>query len=342
MAVKYAENVDPRIKKVFGDFQAPPLGNFASREELIATVTTGEHLQQYEGMRAMLDATDNEEIAPSEGLRITKEQFTSQPDGNQINIQFIRPDNTEKVPCVYYIHGGGMEAGSCFWGCYRAWGKMIAAHGVAVAMVDFRNSVFPSSAPEVAPFPAGFNDCHSGVKWIHANAAKLGIDTGRVVIAGESGGGNLTLAVGMKLKRDAQLGLIKGLYALCPFIGGQWPNPDWPSSIDYNRLGVDLHNNRFALSYGVDTIRERNPLAWPIFATEKDVEGLPPVVIQAYEFDPLRDEGIAFYRLLLRAGVNARCTKVMGATHAIEIFPIGTCPEISRDTARNIAAFCKG
>ena len=48
-----------------------------------------------------------------------------------------------------------------------------------------------------------------------------------------------------------------------------------------------------------------------------------------------------FYRLLIREGVNAQCRQLMGTTHGIELFPIA-CPEISRETARSIADFCKG
>ena len=59
------------------------------------------------------------------------------------------------MACVYYIHGGGMTNLSCFDGMYRGWGKLIAANGVAVVMVDFRNAISPSSVPEVAPYPAG-------------------------------------------------------------------------------------------------------------------------------------------------------------------------------------------
>jgi acetyl esterase len=57
---------------------------------------------------------------------------------------------------------------SCYDGNYHAWGRMIAAQGVAVAMVDFRNAVRASTAPEVAPYPANLNDCVSGLKWTHA------------------------------------------------------------------------------------------------------------------------------------------------------------------------------
>ena len=219
--------------------------------------------------------------------------------GNTINIQFIRPDNAARVPCVYYIHGGGMTMMSCYSGNYRAWGKIIAANGAAVAMVDFRNALVPSSVPEVAPFPAGLNDCVSGLKWVRANSGTLNIDPARIIVAGESGGGNLTLATGLKLKRDGDLGLIKGLYALCPYIAGQWPQPQYPSSVENNGILLDLHNNRGAVGYGIEAFRARNPLAWPAFATAADVAGFPSTVISVNECDPLRDEGINFYRLLM-------------------------------------------
>ena len=183
-------------------------------------------------MEAMFDLIDNEQVAPSAGLDISTHEFVSSPDNNNIKVQFIRPASSEALPCVYYIHGGGMASMSCFDGNYRAWGKIIAAQGVAVAIVDFRNCVTPSSAPEVEPFPAGLNDCVSGLKWLIGQAAELNIDASRVVIAGESGGGNLTLATGLKLKQDGDLNLIKGLYALCPYIAGEWPLPENPSSFE--------------------------------------------------------------------------------------------------------------
>jgi len=239
---------------------------------------------------------------------------------------------------VYYIHGGGMATMSCFDGMYRGWGKLIADNGVAVMMVDFRNSVVASSAREVAPFPAGLNDCASGVRWVAAHADDLGIDPARIVIAGESGGGNLTLASGLKLKREGDLALIKGLYALCPYIAGQWPALDCPSSVENEGILLQLHNNRGRVGYGIEAFNERNPLAWPSFAAVDDVIGFPPTVISVNECDPLRDEGINFYRLLLSAGVPTRCRQVMGTMHGTEIFSIA-CPDISRDTARDIAGF---
>ena len=335
--------IDPRIKAMFG-----PMGDIArlvperavDREELLARAATEEAVAQRQTLKAFLDVCDTEEVASSEGLAITEHDVVSQPDGNTIKLRLIRPEGREVLPCVYYIHGGGMQVMSCYDGNYRAWGRMIAEQGVAVAMVDFRNCLAPSTVPEVAPFPAGLNDCVSGLEWVTANAAELGIDTSRIIVAGESGGGNLALATGLKLKQDGKIGLIRGLYALCPYIAGSWPRDDLPSSVENNGILLDLHNDQGAMAYGIDEFERRNPIAWPGFATEEDVKGLVPTIISVNECDPLRDEGIAFYRLLLRSGVPARCRQVMGTIHGTEIFPLA-CPDISRETAVSIADFCR-
>ncbi len=332
--------IDPRIKATMGMMPMERQTDARSREEMVAEANSPEAVSRMETLKAAFSMLDSEQIAPSTGLSIATHEFKSSPDGNTIKVQFIRPESASPLPCVYYIHGGGMQVMSCFDGMYRSWGRIIAAQGVAVAMVDFRNCLTPSSAPEIAPFPAGLNDCVSGVKWLHANAAKLGVDPAHIIVAGESGGGNLTLATGLKLKQDGDLGLIRGLYALCPYIAGSWPREDLPSSIENNGILLDLHNNRGAMAYGIAELERKNHLAWPGFASEQDVKGLVPTVISVNECDPLRDEGIAFYHLLLRANVPARCRQVMGTIHGTEIFAIA-CPDISRETAGSIAQFCR-
>ncbi len=332
--------IDPRVKKVLGDIPVIRREDVANRDELIAEVNQPEAIAMRERFTAMLEAFDNETVAPSAGLEVSEKSFVSAPDGNTVKLRFIRPQSSEPLPCVYYIHGGGMQMMSAYDGVYRAWARIIAQQGVAVAMVDFRNCLTPSSAPEVKPFPAGLNDCVAGLKWLVEQADTLGIDKQHVIVAGESGGGNLTLATGLKLKQDGDLGLIRGLYALCPYIAGQWPQDRYPSSIENNGLLIDIHGNRGAMAYGIQELENGNPLAWPGLAGEDDVKGLVPTVISVNECDPLRDEGIAFYRLLLSAGVPARCRQVMGTVHGTELFAIA-CPDISRETAASIAQFCR-
>ncbi len=153
--ISHDPRIDPRIRAMFGEFDIPAGADVASREELLAEANTPEAHAVHEAMKQLFDSCDNEEVAPSTGLSIKDYDFVSQPDGNRARIQFIRPDSGSRLPCVYYIHGGGMQSLSCYYGNYRAWGKIIAARGVAVAMVDFRNALLPSSLPEVASMGPG-------------------------------------------------------------------------------------------------------------------------------------------------------------------------------------------
>ena len=343
--IKNDQRIDKRIRAVFGevDFNSVTTTNATTREEILAEQETEEAVQGKAVMEMINNSPHYKEVVTDEGLVTYTKEFISSPDGNNIKIQYIRPDTDEKLPCVYYIHGGGMMVSSCFDELYAAWGRCMARQGVAVAMVDFRNAMWASSAPEIAPFPAGLNDCVSGLKWIHANAEELNIDNEQIIIAGESGGGNLTIATGLKLKQDGDIGLIKGLYALCPYIAGHWPLPENPSSEENEGILLSLHTeqefSQGALIYGIDAYKNKDPLAWPSFATADDVKGLPKTYIIVNECDPLRDEGVNFYRLLREADVDAQCRQVMGSVHGTEIF-LG-CIEISDETAMSIANFCK-
>ena len=118
---------------------------------------------------------------------------------------------------------------------------------------------------------------------------------------------------------------------------------DNPSSTENEGILLSLHSNYGAMAYGMEAFEAGDPLAWPAFATEDEVKGLPPTVIsEINECDPLRDEGIGFYRLLMgRPASPPRCRQVMGTIHGTEIFAIA-CPDISRDTARDLAGFAKG
>ena len=343
--IKNDPRIDKRIRAVFGevDFGSVTTTNATTREEILAEQETEEAIQGKAVMEMINNSPHYKEVVTDEGLITSTKEFTSSPDGNNIKIQYIRPDTDEKLPCVYYIHGGGMMISSCFDELYAAWGRCMARQGVAVAMVDFRNAMWASSAPEIAPFPAGLNDCVSGLNWIHANAEELNIDNEQIIIAGESGGGNLTIATGLKLKQDGDIGLIKGLYALCPYIAGHWPLSENPSSEENEGILLSLHTeqefSQGALIYGIDAYKNKDPLAWPSFATADDVKGLPKTYIIVNECDPLRDEGVNFYRLLREADVDAQCRQVMGSVHGTEIF-LG-CIEISDETALSISNFCR-
>lgn len=312
-----------------------PEESVADRNALLASVNTPQAKALEAARVATFDAAHDLDLAPMQGLRTETFEIRSEPDGNTIKLLYFRPDNDAIVPCVYYIHGGGMMVMSCFYGTYRTWGRLLAHQGIGVVMVEFRNALIPSAVPAVAPFPAGLNDCVSGFKWSHDNAGRLGIDPQKILIAGESGGGNLSIATTMQLAKDGHGNLPLGLYAMCPYIAGEWPRPEYPSSTENEGIFISVQNNRGAMAYGIEELKNQNPLAWPHFATESDVSKFPPTMISVNECDPLRDEGIAFFRLLQRAGVKANCRQVMGSVHGSDMFG-AVFPEMSRVTARDI------
>src|SRR5690349_16143691 len=106
--------IDPRIKAAMASFPSLTQPSVRSREELLAEVNRPEAIAQREQIAKVFDLMDNEQIAPKQGLSVATHEFRSSPDGNTVKIQLIRPDSGEALPCVYYIHGGGMQSMSCF------------------------------------------------------------------------------------------------------------------------------------------------------------------------------------------------------------------------------------
>src|SRR3954469_21012328 len=100
--------IDPRIKAVLAAFPTmEPRPDATSRDQLLAEASTEEARAQRAMLSKILDAADNDDVAPSKGLSVTEHPVTSQPDGNTIKVRVIRPDGSA-LPAVYYIHGGGM------------------------------------------------------------------------------------------------------------------------------------------------------------------------------------------------------------------------------------------
>lgn len=288
------------------------------------------------------------ELVQKEGLDITTHEVPSQPDGNEVTVTLLRPAQAAvPLPCVMYLHGGGMAVGSVSDVPWRQLTRAIARQGVVVAAVDFRNSTLPSRpGKETARYPGGLNDCMSVLRWLNASKDSLGIGE-RIVAAGESGGGNLTLAVAMRCKKEGRLDLLQGFFATCPYIAGSWPAREGkPGEI----LGSShLANAGILLTlaegvgdyYGRRALEERDPLAWPGFATAEDVRGLPAGVIAVEECDPLRDEGVNFYRLLAGTGVPVRCEMLVGMPHGGHLL-YAAVPEVTLSVARSIVDLAVG
>jgi acetyl esterase/lipase len=220
---------------------------------------------------------------------------------------------------------------------YVRWRDELAALGTVVVGVEFRNGA-GRLGPH--PFPAGLDDCTTALEWMHHRRSELGVS--KLLVSGESGGGNLTLATTLRAKLEGVLDRIDGVYALCPFISNAYADPpaDLPSLVDNDGILVSVALlGSFAKVYAPEPADARNPLAWPHFATVEDLTGLPPHAISLYELDPLRDEGLAYFHKLLAAGVPAQCRTLNGIFHAAENNYFGAIPDVARSTLRDIVGF---
>ena len=223
-------------------------------------------------------------------------------------------------------------------GLYLRIREELAAIGIICVAVDFRSTILNH-----APFPAGLNDCASAVKWVNNNKAKLNVS--KIVVAGDSGGGNLALATTLKLKSD---NIIDGTYAFAPFISNlynkQEEAADLPSLVendgyDFRVSTIGILADPYTLPGSPD---ERNPLAWPYWASENDLKGFPPTVITVNELDPLRDEGLAFDRKLRQAGVKGYSRNIPGTIHVGDLCAVKIAPDIFKASLHDLLSFCRG
>ena len=187
-------------------------------------------------------------------------------DGNDINLYIHTPDNVSgPVPCVYHMHGGGMVVLTAAGPAYVRWRDELAASGMVVVGVEFRNG---GGKLGNHPFPAGLNDCASGLQWTFDHKASLVIS--KIILSGESGGGNLSLATCLKAKKEGRLAQVNGVYALCPYIYGAWAQKgnDLPSLYENDNYLIDCRLMEVLSNvYDPENKNATNPLCWPYWAT---------------------------------------------------------------------------
>ena len=259
-------------------------------------------------------------------------------DGNDITLYVHRPTDADgPLPGLLHLHGGGMVLLEAAGIGYNTWRDDLAAAGFVVVGVEFRNG---GGKHGPYPFPAGLTDCTSALRWMAANKAQLGVS--KIVVSGESGGGNLTLATTLRAKRDGDVELIDGVYAQCPYISGAYATPMSELASLFENDGYFLACDQLGVMAKVyDPTGENatNPLAWPYHAAPADLAGLPPHVISVNQLDPLRDEGIAYYRMLVDAGVSAVSRTVNGTCHAGDCIFRAAMPDVYFATIRDIKGF---
>lgn len=215
------------------------------------------------------------------------------------------------LPMFLECHGGGMALMDgtetlCTQGYHYA-----ASQGCIMVCPQFTNC-------SAEPFPRGLNDCYGTLEWALSKRKELNASE-QVVLTGASGGGNLSIACAIKAKRAGLEGL-KGLYTIIPYIYGLYGTAqaerDCPSQRQNDGIGgMDTKMMQWLAKLYHEDHDPKDPLAWPYWAKEDDVKGLVPTRVVVHECDPLRDEGISFYRKLRKAGVDASLLSEGGIPH---------------------------
>lgn len=207
-------------------------------------------------------------------------------------------------PLMVFFHGSGFVVCSLDThdGMCR---NLCAGTGCVVVSVDYR------LAPE-HPFPAASDDCLAATRWAVANAAALGADPGRVLVAGDSAGGNLAAVTALRI-RDQGGPRLLGQLLIYPVTDHH--EPGTPSMTE-NAEGYGLTRAGMAWFWGhylADKSEASNPYACPLRAA--DLSGLPPALVVTAEYDPLRDEAELYAERLRQAGVETEVERWAGMNH---------------------------
>jgi acetyl esterase/lipase len=246
--------------------------------------------------------------------------------GDQIEVSVIaRADHTGLGPGIFHTHGGGMIAGDRMVGVDGLI-PAIQRHDAVLVTVEYR------LAPEF-PDPYPVEDCYAALLWTARNAAELGIDEARLMIAGASAGGGLAAGCAL-LARDRRGPQLLGQLLICPMLddrdatvsSGQYPDAGtWVRSSNVTGWEGLLGERKGGADVSV--------YAAPARATE--LAGLPPAYIDCGAAEVFRDEDVAYASALWAAGVQAELHVWAGGFHGFDMLAPHAAVSQASIAARN-------
>lgn len=252
----------------------------------------------------IVTALQNQTPVDMSGVTMSEQSLTV--DGRTIKLFIMKPDRVEGRPgVILFIHGAVWIAGN-FENHKRLVRDLVVESG--------QPAVFPeiTNLPE-GKYPVPLNQAYATLEWIAAHASEFGADGGRIAVAGNSVGGNMTAALDLMAKDR------KG-----PKITYQvllWPATNaGVDTCSYIKYANGRFLSREFMKYGWDryapTEKEReNPYVSPLRASLAELQGLPPTLVVTEENDVLRDEGEAYAHRLQDAGVPTVFVRYNGTIH---------------------------
>jgi acetyl esterase len=261
--------------------------------------------------RAASDARRAGQVRELEAMAEVTDRLVDGP-GGPLPVRVYRPVLDRGLPAIVFAHGGGWVI--CDLDSHDPLCRTLAAAvGAVVVAVDYRR------APEF-PYPAALDDVEAALRWVVAHATELGVDSGRVAVAGDSAGGNLAAALALRA-RDAGGPPIAAQLLIYPVLDSSLATDSYGEFADgfgLTRAGMEWYWNQ----YVAQPERRREPGAAPSCA--ESLAGLPPAIVAVAECDPLRDEGVAFAERIERDGGRAWCRVYDGGFHGFLSLPPGT------------------
>ncbi|PRX46933.1 acetyl esterase/lipase [Prauserella shujinwangii] len=229
--------------------------------------------------------------------------------GEPVLVRVYRPRAaTTPAPCVCYVHGGGMVAGSVA-GDHGKATALARETGCVVASVEYR------LAPE-HPYPAALDDCYAGLTGIADRHRELGIDPDRIALYGASAGGCLAAGTAL-LARDRGGPGIAHLMLVSPMLDDRSSTPSALANTGFGAWSREANIQSWQAWLGGDFGTGRvSPYAAP--ARAGDLAGLPPAYVDVGDLDLFRDEAVDFARRLSWAGVPVELHVYPGGIHGGE------------------------
>lgn len=226
--------------------------------------------------------------------------------GKPLELTVVHPAGVEKaVPAFMFFHGGGWVLGD-YPTHERLVHDLVADSGTAAVFVNYTPS------PE-AQYPTAIHQAYAATQWVAEHGAEINVDGRRLAVVGNSVGGNMAAVVSLMAK-DRRGPDLRFQALLWPVTDADF---DTQSYHDYaeGRFLTRSMMKWFWDNYTTDPTERAEIYASPLQATEEQLRGLPPALVQTAGNDVLRDEGEDYARKLDAAGVEVVAVRYSGMIH---------------------------
>ncbi|WP_447035470.1 alpha/beta hydrolase [Streptomyces sp. DSM 118878] len=256
-----------------------------------------------EGARKLLDDVQS---GPAGTLDVDEKWITVPADAGDVRVRIVKPvGSTGVLPVILYVHGGGWILGNA--GTHdRLVRELAVGARTALVFVEYARS------PE-AKYPVAIEQAYATARWVTTAGGEEGLDGSRMVVAGDSVGGNMSAALTHLAKRRGDVTFLhQSLY---------YPVTDAGQDTESYRAFADgPHLTAKAMewfwdAYTTDPTERAEITVSPLRATMEDLRGLPPAFVVVDENDVLRDEGEAYARKLIAAGVPTTSVRYNATLH---------------------------